>query len=64
MRQLPTYLRGSTGGWAQEMIAHILSEYQSGTPTTQLTETYGIGKGTVLRLLRERGDVIRHQHRR
>jgi hypothetical protein len=45
-------------------LERIVAEYVAGAPTTALTGRYRIGKGTVLRLLREHGVRIRHQHRR
>jgi hypothetical protein len=36
------------------MMERIVAEYVAGTPTTALARTYGIGKGTVLRLIQER----------
>lgn len=47
-----------------ELLGRIMSEYVTGSPTTALARRYGIGKGTLLRLLREHGVTIRHQHRR
>src|SRR5215217_6987469 len=44
-----------------EVISRVVDEYVSGTPSTRLAACYGIGKGTVLRLLRERGVVVRHR---
>jgi hypothetical protein len=38
-----------------KVIERIVTEYASGTSTTRLAESYGIGKGTLLRLLRESG---------
>lgn len=38
-----------------EVISQLVHDYQAGVPTTELTVTYGIGKGTVLRLLRSQG---------
>jgi hypothetical protein len=36
----------------------------AGAPTPVLARHYGIGNGTLLRLLREHGVGIRHHHRR
>jgi hypothetical protein len=47
-----------------ETLERIVVEYVAGAPTTALVRTYGIGKGTLLRLLREHRVSIRHQHRR
>jgi hypothetical protein len=44
-----------------EMIQRIVAEYQRGTSSTRLTVRYGIGKGTVLRLLRQHGVSLRHR---
>lgn len=44
-----------------ERIGQIVADYASGISTTQLAKGHGIGKGTLLRLLRERGVAIRHQ---
>jgi Helix-turn-helix domain len=41
------------------LIAQIVAEYADGTPTTLLAKRYGIGKGTVLRLIRESGVTLR-----
>ena len=46
------------------MIAQIVAEYVAGVPTTALALRYGIGKGRLLRLLREHDVAIRHQHRK
>lgn len=43
-------------------IAQLVAEYQAGTPTTELARSYGLGKGTVLRLLHE-GGVRMRTHR-
>lgn len=47
-----------------ELIERIVAEYVAGVSTTRLAKGYGIGKGTLLWLISERGAVIRHQHRR
>jgi hypothetical protein len=41
-------------------IAAIVEAYESGTPTTVMTERYQLGKGTILKLLREQGVVLRN----
>jgi hypothetical protein len=41
--------------------AEIVASYEAGTPSTQLIEQYRLGKGTVLRLLREEGVTVRRQ---
>ena len=35
-------------------IQQLVQDYRDGIPTTRLTMRYGLGKGTVLKLLRER----------
>jgi hypothetical protein len=47
-----------------DLIVQILDEYVAGAPTPVLARHYGIGNGTLLRLLREHGVGIRHHHRR
>jgi hypothetical protein len=42
-------------------VAEMVSSYEQGAATTELTRRYGLGKGTVLRLLREQGVALRHQ---
>jgi hypothetical protein len=42
-------------------VAEMANSYERGTATTELTQRYGLGKGTVLRLLHEQGVVLRHQ---
>jgi hypothetical protein len=44
-----------------DTIQQLIADYQAGTPSTQLMVTYSLGKGTVLRLLREHGVQLRHQ---
>ncbi len=44
-----------------EMITHLVAEYQSGAPTTALMTKYGLGKGTVLRILDDHGVTRRCQ---
>jgi hypothetical protein len=36
-----------------DTIQQLITDYQAGAPSTQLMLTYNLGKGTVLRLLRE-----------
>jgi hypothetical protein len=38
-----------------------MARYEAGTRSTQLTHQFGLGKGTVLRLLREDGATMRRQ---
>lgn len=42
-------------------IQQLVTDYQAGTPSTQLMTTYDLGKGTVLRLLRDHGVQLRNQ---
>lgn len=44
-----------------EFIAHLVAAYEAGTPTTQLTKQFGIGKGSVLKILQEAGVLMRMQ---
>ena len=44
-----------------DTIQQLITDYQSGTPSTQLMLTYNLGKGTVLRLLRTHGVQLRNQ---
>jgi hypothetical protein len=44
-----------------ERVAELVHGYEQGTPTTELTRRYRLSKGTVLRLLREQGVVLRNQ---
>lgn len=39
----------------------IVRDYQNGTPTTELTRRFQLGKGTVLKLLEEAGADMRRQ---
>jgi hypothetical protein len=43
----------------QEMIERIVTEYVRGVSSTRLASRYGVGKGTLLRLVREHGAAIR-----
>jgi hypothetical protein len=45
----------------RELASQVVADYQAGTPTTQLTTRYGIGKSSVLRFLREAGVTMRKQ---
>jgi hypothetical protein len=45
----------------QDLIKRVVSEYAGGTSTTRLAMRYGIGKGTLLRLIRESGVAIRNK---
>jgi hypothetical protein len=42
-------------------VAQLVADYQAGQTTTQLMASYGIGKGTVLRLLETAGIPRRNQ---
>lgn len=44
-----------------DVIQQLVEDYQAGTPSTQLTTKYQLGKGTVLQLLREQGVQLRNQ---
>ena len=46
--------------WTQ-VAAQVVADYEAGVPTTQLTTTYGLGKSSVLRFLREAGITMRKQ---
>jgi hypothetical protein len=47
-----------------EKIERIVADYVSGTSSVVLARTHGIGKGTLLRLLRERKVDIRRPYKR
>lgn len=42
-------------------IQQVITDYQAGTPSTQLMITYNLVKGTVLHLLRDHGVHLRNQ---
>jgi hypothetical protein len=44
-----------------DQVAQLVTDYQLGQPTTALMVTYGLGKGTVLNLLRAEGVPLRNQ---
>ena len=44
-----------------EAIDQLVHDYQAGQSTRQLMQTYGLGKGAVLKLLERAGTSIRHQ---
>jgi hypothetical protein len=44
-----------------EIVAEILARYQAGEPSTAIAASYGLSKGSVIRLLREAGISIRCQ---
>jgi hypothetical protein len=45
----------------RDVITQLVADYQAGVETTELTERYQLGKGTVLKLLREHGVAMRRQ---
>ena len=44
-----------------ETVDQLVSDYKSGVPTTELTGRYGLAKSSVLKLLADRGVVMRRQ---
>ncbi len=42
-------------------MEQLVQDYEAGVPTTQLTKKYGIGKGTVLKLLRDHDVRVQRQ---
>ncbi|MDB4989484.1 MAG: hypothetical protein JWN04_4662, partial [Myxococcaceae bacterium] len=44
-----------------EQITQLCVDYQAGSTTRQLADTYGVGKTAITRLLREQGIPLRHQ---
>ncbi|MFZ2227162.1 MAG: hypothetical protein WA090_05170 [Candidatus Nanopelagicaceae bacterium] len=44
-----------------ETVAQLIADYESGTPSTKLIKIYRLGKGSVLKLLKEAGVRMRHQ---
>ena len=42
-------------------VDQLVADYESGVPTTELTGRYGLAKSSVLKLLGERGVVMRRQ---
>jgi hypothetical protein len=44
-----------------DLIKQVVSEYAEGTSASRLALRYGIGKGTLLRLIREAGVAIRRR---
>jgi hypothetical protein len=44
-----------------EVVAQLIADYQAGAPSTALMQTYGIGKGTVLKILEDHGVSRRNQ---
>lgn len=45
----------------QETIRQIAARYESGEPSTALMSAFGLSKGSVLKVLREAGVVMRNQ---
>lgn len=43
------------------VVEKLVQDYEAGVPTTQLTKKYDIGKGTVLKLLRDHDVRVRRQ---
>jgi len=43
------------------VIEQLVRDYEAGVETPELTGRYGLGKGTVLKLLREHGVTMRRQ---
>lgn len=46
------------------VVAQLVADYQAGQSTTAIMQTFGLGKGTVLRLLQEAGIERRGQGQR
>lgn len=44
-----------------EARQHLVDDYQAGAPTTELCRAYGLGKGTILTILRDAGVAMRRQ---
>ena len=44
-----------------ETVDRLVADYESGVPTTELTGRYGLAKSSVLKLLADRGVVMRRQ---
>jgi len=44
-----------------DTVAEIIAHYEAGEPSTAIATTYGISKGSVIRLLRDAGVPIRKQ---
>jgi len=43
------------------VVEKLVQDYEAGVPTPQLTKKYDIGKGTVLKLLRDHDVRVRRQ---
>ena len=57
-RRAPQRVAGRLG---PERVAQLVTDYEAGTPTTELTHRYKLGKGSVLRLLDAHGAPKRRQ---
>jgi hypothetical protein len=44
-----------------EIVAGIVARYEAGEPSTAIAASFGMSKGSVIRLLREAGVFIRNQ---
>lgn len=44
-----------------ELVEQLVHDYEAGETTAELCRSYGLGKGTVLSLLTERGVAMRGQ---
>lgn len=44
-----------------EIVAEIVATYEAGEPSTVIAASYGLSKGSVIRLLRDSGVTIRNQ---
>ncbi len=44
-----------------DRLAQLVADYETGVPTTELVSRYGIAKGSVIRLLHDRGVIMRLQ---
>lgn len=43
------------------VVEQLVQDYEAGVPPTQLAQRYGMGKGSVLKLLRDNGATVRRQ---
>lgn len=44
-----------------DKVAQLIADYQAGEPSTALTQRYHLGKGTVLKILKDHGITMRRQ---
>lgn len=44
-----------------DTVKRLVADYNAGVPTTQLSKKYGLGKGSVLKLLSDAGTPMRRQ---